>query len=235
MITKLTNERKKPLSCFSPFPQASDRNSWDSLPKDLTGRLIKNGEVYLNYDYPALTAADYMEFTRNGNRSHFQDKLFLRRTALNALVLAECAEYKGRFLDDIINGLYLICEENAWQLPAHNSYVRDTPPFILPDVTRPVIDLFAAETASVLAVAEYLLRQELDSVTPFLSKMINKNLEERIFTPYLNEHFWWMGDGVSHMNNWTVWCTQNVLLSAFTRELPQIKKEEIFKKGVQKH
>ena len=29
-----------------------------------------------------------------------------------------------------------------------------------------------------------------------------------------------MGDGKSHMNNWTVWCTQNVLLSAFTRPLP---------------
>jgi hypothetical protein len=231
MITELANEQKKPLSCFSPFPQASDRNSWNSLPEDFTGRLIKNGEAYLNFEYPSLTAADYMEFTRNGNRSRFQDKLFLRRTALDALVLAECAEYKGRFLDDIINGLYLICEENAWQLPAHNSYIRDTPPFILPDVTRPVIDLFAAETASVLAVAEYLLRQELDSVTPILSKMINKNLEERIFTPYLNEHFWWMGDGFSHMNNWTVWCTQNVLLSAFTRELPQSQKEKIFKKA----
>jgi len=231
MITKFANDRKKPLSCFSPFPQASDRKSWDSLPEELTSRLIKNGEAYLNFNYPSLTAVDYMEFTRNGNRSRFQDKLFLRRTALGALVLAECVEYKGRFLDDIINGLSLICEENAWQLPAHNSYIRDTPPSILPDVTRPVIDLFAAETASVLAVAEYLLRQELDSVTPFLSKMINKNLDERIFTPYLNEHFWWMGDGDSHMNNWTVWCTQNVLLSAFTRELPQTQMEDIFKKA----
>lgn len=231
MITELANGLKKPLSCFSPFPQASDRDTWDSLPEDLISRLIKNGEVFLNFDYPSLTAVDYMEFTRNGNRSRFQDKLFLRRTALDALVLAECAEYKGRFLDDIINGLSLICEENAWQLPAHNSYIRDTPPSILPDVTRPVIDLFAAETASVLAVAEYLLRQEFNSVTPFLSKMINKNLEERIFTPYLNEHFWWMGDGASHMNNWTVWCTQNVLLSAFTRELPKAQKEDIFKKA----
>jgi hypothetical protein len=140
-------------------------------------------------------------------------------------------EYKGRFLDDIINGIYLICEENGWQLPAHNTYIRDTPALILPDITRPIIDLFAAETASVLAVAEYLLRQVLERVTPLLSKMVNKNLEERIFTPYLKEDFWWMGDGLSHVNNWTVWCTQNVLLSAFTRELPQSKREEIVKKA----
>ena len=70
------------------------------------------------------------------------------------------------------------------------------------------------------AVAEYLLRSELNEVSPFLSVMIGHELETRIFTPYLEEHFWWMGDGKSHMNNWTVWCTQNVLLSAFTRPLP---------------
>lgn len=231
MITELANNLKKPLSCFAPYPQASDRNAWESLPEDLKDRLIKNGEEFLNFHYPTLTATDFMEFTRTGNRSRFQDKQFLRRIALDALVLAECVEHQGRFLDDIINGLYLICEENAWQLPAHNSYIRDTPQFILPDVTRPVIDLFAAETASVLAIAEYLLRQELLFVSPFLSKMINKNLEERIFIPYLEQHYWWMGDGVSHMNNWTVWCTQNVLLSAFTRELSESKKEQIYKKA----
>ncbi|WP_367568561.1 heparinase II/III family protein [Lacrimispora sp.] len=231
MITEFADSLKNPSTAFTPYPPASDRNAWESIPEDLKKRLIKNGEELLNFHYPSLTATDYMEFSRNGNRSRFQDKLFLRRTALNALVLAECAEHEGRFLDDIINGLYMICEENAWQLPAHNSYIRDTPQFSLPDVTRPVIDLFAAETASVLAVAEYLLREELSAVSPFLSKMINKNLEERIFTPYLEQHFWWMGDGLSKMNNWTVWCTQNVLLAAFTRELDESKKLEIVKKA----
>lgn len=40
------------------------------------------------------------------------------------------------------------------------------------------------------------------------------SLKERILEPYLKEHFWWMGDGVSPMNNWTIWCTQNVLMTA---------------------
>lgn len=231
MITELANNFNKTLSFFVPCPPATDRNAWESLPEDLKKNLIKNGEDFLGFEYPSLTAADYMEFTRNGNRSHYQNKQFLRRTALDALVLAECMEHQGRFLDDIINGIYVICEENAWQLPAHNSYIRDTPGFILPDITRPIIDLFAAETASILAVTEYLLRQELLSVSPFLSKMINTNLKERIFKPYLEQHFWWMGDGKSHMNNWTVWCTQNILLSAFTRELPEAEKEQIFKKA----
>lgn len=231
MIQELSHNAIKPLSLFTPCPPASDRRFWDHLPADLKEKLIENGKACLNYSYPSLTAADFMDFYRTGNRSRYQDKQFLRRTALDCLVLAECAEHQGRFLDDIINGIYLICEENAWQLPAHNSYIRDTPQFILPDVTRPVIDLFAAETASVLAVAEYVLRDELAAVTPFLSKMVDKNLEERIFAPYLTEHFWWMGDGESHMNNWTVWCTQNVLLSAFTRKLPEEQWNQIFEKA----
>lgn len=231
MITEFAASVHKPLSLFAPYPAAGRRDAWEALPEEIRTGLIKNGEEYLNFSYPSLTAVDFMEFTKSGNRNHYEKKLFLRRTALDALVLAECAEHEGRFLEDIINGLYLICEENAWQLPAHNSYIRDTPQFILPDVTRPVIDLFAAETASVLAVAEYLLREELFSVSPFLSEMINKNLKERIFVPYLEEHFWWMGDGTSHMNNWTVWCTQNVLLAAFTRELPEDVKNRIFQKA----
>lgn len=231
MITELANNFQKPFTSFSPYPPASERIKWKSLPEDLKNSIIKNGEDFLHFDYPSLTAVDYMEFTRTGNRSHYQDKQFLRRTALDALVLAECVEHQGRFLNDIINGLFIICEENAWQLPAHNSYIRDTPQSILPDVTRPVIDLFAAETASVLAMAEYLLRQELFTISPFLSKMIDKNLNERIFTPYLTQHFWWMGDGKSPMNNWTVWCTQNILLSAFSRELSQSQQEQIFQKA----
>lgn len=231
MITEAAKTLTDPLNRFTPCPPAADRACWEKLPEDLRSRLIKNGERYLQYEYPTLTAVDFMEFTRSGNRSRYQDRLFARRTALDSLVLAECAEHRGRFLDDIINGLCFICEENAWQLPAHNSYIRDTPQFPLPDVTRPVIDLFAAETASVLAVAEYLLRSELREVSPFLSAMINHELETRIFTPYLNEHFWWMGDGKSHMNNWTVWCTQNVLLSAFTRSLPKETQTAILTKA----
>jgi len=232
VIAELIKNIKKPLSCFQPYPQASKRDQWEALPEDIKEQLIRKGEAYLNFDYPALTAVDFMEFTRTGNRSRYEDKQFLRRNALDNLVLAECVEHKGRFLDDIINGIYVICEEHAWQLPAHNSYIRDTPQLILPDITRPVIDLFSAETASVLSMAEYLLRQELKNVSPFLSVMINKNLEERIFIPYLKEHFWWMGDGESQMNNWTIWCTQNILLSAFSRDLPEIQKEEILKKAV---
>ena len=48
---------------------------------------------------------------RTGNRVRYEDKLFSKRQALGALVLAECVENKGRFTDDIVNGIYAICDE----------------------------------------------------------------------------------------------------------------------------
>lgn len=218
-------------SLFDLYPAASDRKAWERIPKDYRRRLKEEGEKQLGCDLPPIYATDFMEFCRTGNRSHYEAKLFVRRTALNTFVLAECVDDKGRFMDKIIDLIFLICEESAWQLPAHNTYIRDTPQFLLPDVTKPVIDLFAAETGATLAMAEYLLRDSLAEVSPAVSIMINHNLETRIFKPYLEEHFWWMGDGVSSMNNWTSWCTQNVLLAAFTRKLDEKRQRAVLEKA----
>lgn len=219
------------LDLFDVYPPASNRKAWESVPEDYRKRLVEAGEKALGYKFSPIYASDFMEFCRTGNRSRYEEKLFKRRTVLNALVLAECAEYQGRFLDDIINTIFLICEETAWQLPAHNTYVRDAPQHILPDVTRPVLDLFAAETGAIAAMTEYLLRDAFHSVSPVISRMIDDNLENRVFKPYLKEHFWWMGDGKSPMNNWTSWCTQNVLIAAFTRRLPQWMQKDIVTKA----
>ncbi|MDO5351105.1 MAG: heparinase II/III family protein, partial [Lachnospiraceae bacterium] len=209
---------------FHLFASIKERDAWEGLDQELRKQLVAAGEHFLGYEYPVIRAVDFLEFSRSGNREHYEEKLFARRTALNALALAECVENQGRFFDDILNGIYAICEESAWQLPAHNSYIRDTPQLPLPDVTRPVIDLFQAETGAVLAVVQYLLQPALDSISPAVCTMIRHELEERIFIPYLKEHFWWMGDGHSPMNNWTVWCTQNVLMAAACMGLSEDQK-----------
>lgn len=153
-----------------------------------------------------------MEYTQNGNRSRFRSLYFARRIKLNALVLGECIEGEGRFLAEIIDGLWLICEESGWQLPAHNSHVRGSPRTPLPDPQNPVIDLFAAETAANLALVSHLLASQLDAT---LVARISSEIDQRITKPYLSRHFWWMGNGDERMNNWTAWITQNVLLSTF--------------------
>lgn len=200
---------------FRPFPKTADREAYEAFPSVLKERLIQAGEAKLGYEFPVIRATDYMRFKKDGDRAAFEALYFGKRNALNDLIQAECVEHQGRFLDNILNGIYSICEETAWQLPAHNSYIRDTPQLILPDVTRPVMDLFACETGALLACAAYLLEEEFNAVSPFVLTCIEDNLKRRILLPYLTAHFWWMGQGDEPMCNWTVWCTQNVLLTTF--------------------
>lgn len=200
---------------FTPFPKATERSFYEALPTPVKEEIIKEGETYLGFRYPSIQATDFMRFKREGNRVLYEDVYFQRRHALCALAVAECVEHNGRFMDDLINGIFVICEESAWQLPAHNTYIRDTPALLLPDSTAPILDLFACETGALLACLSYLLKEELDAFDSCINHRINSELQKRILTPYLSTHFWWMGRGEEPMCNWTVWCTQNILLTVF--------------------
>ncbi len=208
---------KRELS-FSP---ARNRQFWESFGREGRNRelgraVLSEGERALEADFPQILISDYREFSQNGNRVHFETKYFERRRMLCDLIFAECAEYSGRFMDKLLDGLYLILEETTWCLPAHNSYIRDTRQFPFPDRERPVIDLFAAQTAALLGMTELLLGDELNEASPFIVKYIENELNRRIFTPYLTRHFWWMGNGREPMCNWTPWITQNVLIAFFS-------------------
>ena len=73
---------------FDLYPPAADREVWEGIPQDYRRQLEEEGEKWLNYRFLPIYATDFMEFCRTGNRSRYEEKLFLRRTALNALVLA---------------------------------------------------------------------------------------------------------------------------------------------------
>ncbi|WP_051688578.1 heparinase II/III domain-containing protein [Butyrivibrio sp. AE2032] len=210
-------QKTRSLCAFSLCPDISKRDAYDSFPDDLKLKLIAAGENEKEKPWSVILLSDYLEFSKNGNRVRFEELYFSRRRKLNSLIMAEMVENRGRFLEAILDGIYLILEESSWCLPAHNTHVRDAKQQEMPDVLHPIIDLFGAETGALLAFAEYLLRPVLNKKNPDISALINKRLEERIFKPYSEEHFWWMGDGKHPMCNWTPWCTQNVLLCALTR------------------
>ena len=233
MFSEIASAFSGKLLPYTPYPNISDRAAWEALDPEWKTETVLLGQSFLGFEWPYLSASDFLEFFRTGNRVHFEDKMFSKRHALNALILAECVENQGRFLPAVIDGIFSICDENAWNLPAHNSYERDCPQLPLPDLSDPVLDLFACETGAVLATASYLLSPVLDDFSPFLTKRIRYELERRIFIPYQKRHFWWMGDGISPMNNWTIWCTQNVLLSAFLTDTDDSLRHFIFHKACQ--
>ncbi|MFR3227116.1 MAG: heparinase, partial [Blautia massiliensis (ex Durand et al. 2017)] len=197
-----------------PCPPAADRAAWDALPASDRWIAAGNAAAHSGRHVPPLPLSLWLEFTRTGNRSHFEEAYFTRRRTLCRLVMAECCAWTGAFLPQIADYVWAICEESAWQLPPHNSYIRDTPQLPLPDTRRPVVDLFAAETAALLAMVHYLLGRELEQYAPGIRARIRREVEARALRPWRTKHFWWMGNGDEPMCNWTPWCTQNLLIAA---------------------
>ena len=193
----------------------SDRERWESLSPELKKALVEEGERRQKEPWTEFLLSDYREFKKSGDRKKFEDKFFARRYKLNGMILAECAENEGRFLSDIIDGIYLILQEVSWCLPPHNSYYRDEPQLEIPDVTRPVLDLFAAETGALLKCAVTTLGTVLDRVSPAIRIAVEDALEVRVIEPFCSWHFWWMGRDGEDMCNWTPWIIQNVLLTIF--------------------
>lgn len=227
-VYKIAQEYNGILKDYVPF---SKNNIEDSIKK-----LISEAAYdYYNRTCHAITATDYMKLVRCGNRSQYEEKYFERRHKLNSLVAALYYDVDvsdlsyDDILDAVINLIWTICEESSWCLPAHNTYIRDTPQIILPDINRPVIDLFACETGATLSMVYYTLKDKLDSISPLICERILYEVNKRITEPYINSHFWWMGNNDEPMCNWTVWCTQNVLLCSFL--LPNNNRRTIFEKA----
>ena len=199
------------------YPPAGDRKVWTSLPPEKIRELIRLGEVEQNNPLPFLGARDYMKFFRSGNRIDYERPYFRRRGALCSLVLAECAEYKGRFMDDIAEALWQILSEPVWCLPAHQRLTD----YSLPAPETWVVDLFAAETANILSDVLRLLRPELEKEFLPLVQRISYEVEHRVLAVCEKETFWWYAGS----NNWSVWCSYSVnsaAIEVWQDDLPRL-------------
>lgn len=195
---------------WHPYPKIEERRKWDEVPVKIRNLYIHNGEQYLGKSWKSLPATVFLDFVRNGNRSRYENMLFGKRERLVSLVLAEIFENKGRFVDDIANGVWSICEETFWGAPAHLNLQRKG--HGLPDVTDPAIDLFAAETGAMLAYIYCLMEDRLKGVSPRITERILIEEKRRIINPYLTRIFPWEGrDSTIKVNNWNPWINSNLL------------------------
>ena len=216
---------------FHPFPPLTDRAAWQALPSDVLAALIQRADEANTPDWPTYLATDVLEFKRNGNRTHFEALSFSRRAKLGALVFGECATASGKYLDQIANGIWLLCEESFWGVPAHlgAQYAGAG----LADTAEPIIELFSAETAATLALTTYLLGDALNTVSPLLLPRIQHETDRRIITPYLTRSdFSWMGlnNKPHHLNNWNPWINSNVLTAALLLEPDPARRSQLVQK-----
>jgi hypothetical protein len=221
-----------PAERFKPFPTASDREDWSRLPDEVRDRWIRQAERVIDFPWPALPATVYLDYVRDGNRTRYQDIYFERRNALSALVVGECLEGAGRFLDGIINGIWCICEESTWVVPAHLKLSTQAHGG-LPDVDDQAIDLFAAETGALLTWAHYLLLPQLDGVSGNISLRIRREVKRRILDPFLEREFHWMGfEPKRQVNNWNPWIHSNCLTAMLVLERDPARREKALRKAM---
>lgn len=218
-----------PAEEWHPYPTIDEPGAWDEFPEYIRNFFINEGEKYIDYTWPVIPAIAALEFVRSGNRTSYESVSFRRRQALASLVIAELFERQGRFIDQIINGIWAICEETYWGVSAHIGAQKKGAG--LPDVTEPTIDLFAAETSCQLAWVLYLVGSRLDKESPLIRERIKYEIQQRILTPGLErEDFWWMGYEDESLNNWTPWICSNWLPSVMLIEKdPERKVNAIYK------
>jgi hypothetical protein len=208
-----------PTGQWRPFPPIADRTGWAALPEATRVLLLQSGIAASTNPLPSLPATLYLDYARVGNRSRFEAEHRARREMLHAMVLAECVEAKGRFLDAIGNAVWAVCEESSWCYPAHIAVQKAG--VGLPDVTEPTVDLFAGETAVSLAWTRYLLGTQLDRVSKRILPRIDFEIQHRILSPVLERDFGWMGfdrSGRSRPNNWNPWINASVLTATLIIE-----------------
>lgn len=196
---------------WAPYPRIGNRGFWRQLDSESSDPILAQAETESAKTWPVISATQFLEYDRNGNRNRYQEVYFGRRRRLQSMVLAECIQDKGKYLDEIANGIWLICEESYWGLPAHVGVQAAGDG--LPDVTEPTVDLFAAESGSLVSLIHYLLGCRLDAVSDLIRPRIETEVQRRILKPCLDrDDFWWMGYTPKVINNWNPWVISNWLL-----------------------
>ena len=175
----------------------SDRAAWQ-------GRDIPGGvERYLTEPLPEQPDELFLEFSKTGNRTHWQNVSGKRRGRLAPLVIAECVENKGRFLPALEALIQALCVEKTWVMPAHDSKLTN---FKGESVD---IDLASSALGWALATTDWLLGEKL---TPATRQLLRERVDHFILKPYRDMYTgqrppnWW----ILTTNNWNAVCLAGV-------------------------
>lgn len=221
-----------------PLPEASDRAAWRELLGGKSEELIRRGESQLSYEWKVIPATAYLEFERTGDRNSMQDRQNANRKAMIDLLLAELAEGRGRFIDQLLNGCWLATEQTSWVLSAHQG--RQKSGRALPDSRERVIDLGSGRYASILAITHHFFHENFDAIDPSVNIAVEAAIKRNILDPFLDPKMdkanWWLGFTRTKpedvVNNWNPWCNTEVLLCFLLMEKDQSRLDAAIDKSV---
>ena len=222
-----------PHAEWTPFPKIGDREGWRKADEGMMRSYVEKAESYLDYEWPYIPATKSLLIERTGDRDEYQRVSFKKREVFGTLLLAEVYENKGRFVDPIIDGVWSICEESFWGVPAHLPKTKEISGLI--DTSDPFVDLFAAETGTLLAWADYFFGEKFDAVSPQIRKRIYNETNSRIFKPLMTKHHGWMSSNANgrRPNNWNPWICSNWINTVLLLEKDPDKRTESVAKALQ--
>lgn len=198
-----------------PYPAYDDRAGWDQLIGDSKEDIIKAGQQYLDYHWTVVRATDYLEYEKSGNRNTMQNPNNQNARVFSILLMAELAEGKGRFVNDLMNGVLFFSEMTSWAESAHLAVFQKTRR-AMPDFREDVLELHQGGMAQMLSWTYYFLKDSFDKIDPMIALRLRHELQKRELDPFMQrDDFWWMGRNYKEgalLNNWTPWCNANALL-----------------------
>lgn len=202
----------------------SDRAAWTVRAEGASG-IIAQATHIVAVPLPLFDERAYLQFTRTGDRQAMERNLHSRMDQIIPLVLAECAEYQGRFVPRIAEVMDSLAAMPSWTLAAHDSQLLNL------HGVRYDVDLNAADMADNLAEALYLLGNRIPEAT---RKHVLAEMERHVFGP-MRKSFgqsksneghggnWWLyGD-----MNWNAVCLKGVTGAALA-VLPKVEDRAVF-------
>ncbi len=198
-----------------PYPDYKDREGWDKFFGDAKDSLIRRGEKVIDYEWEVVPATTYLAFERTGERIQMEKIFFRNFNNVSMLMFAELAEGKGRFINKLIDAVYMGAESPSWALSAHTTSMNPGNR-ALPRYDYPVMDLTSSDICQMYAWIYYFFKDEFDKVNPEISRRLRHELEQRVMIPYAKVNsFWWMARRFYNrgetLGNWAPWCVSGPL------------------------
>jgi hypothetical protein len=195
----------KPAGVGAPI---EDRAAWHYASRwPAVRRQASDARTFLREPIPVIDDTIVHEGRVKEDRQIYEVPMRLRLTRLIAFALAEGLDNKGEFIPAIEKEMSAILDEAAWTVGGALTSEIATP-------KRTHVDLVTAPRAWTLAMADYWLG---DRLSPALRKRLREQLEERVFTPYLEDamaekkRFFWLE---SQTNNWGPVCHAGIVGAA---------------------
>ncbi|MCT9821315.1 heparinase II/III-family protein [Microbacterium sp. W1N] len=196
-----------------PLTPASDRSVWAAADPATVAALTLVADGERGTPWPQPLASQAARVHRDGDREVWERPAFERQRRLTRAAAMAAITAAPEWLDEVADGIVLLCEQSSWCWPAHDD-TAERHGAVLATTTDPFVDLGAGEAVAQLAWIDQLLGDALDERYPGLRARIRVEARTRVFAPFLARRDWhWIGrDETPH--NWNPWIHGNVLVAA---------------------